>query len=371
MSEENKNPLTLDGAIELEDLELDDGILLTPVKEEKADDQTNDDSEEVISWEEFQALQTDETEEEENASTEEEEETAENQSSTDGKDQKDEKVDSDKVAQLLYDELKTRGIAPDKDGEVNWDDVEGALSHYTDVLPEQIGEELIKEIPPAGRKLFDYMLTKGKDLSVDDLRTFYQTYLDETRYDVNNLDEETAEQIVKAQLLKEGKKEGIAQQMIALYKDEEVLIEEAKRYAESTKTDKILQDEKTQRRKSKEEVRQFAAQVSKTFKELDWRDDHKRKIQQQLSTGTTDELLSKIMSSPKGVIQLADFVSAYNEETGEINLDRFKKQIGSKDAKSLREKLQEDMFNSGGTGAGKKGGRNKGKISLDNLEIDL
>lgn len=278
------------------------------------------------------------------------------------------------VATLFYQELVDRGIAAQEDGKTDytWEDVNNVLDGYSRELPEQVADQIISSTPEYARNLIDYVFTKGENLSKEDLKNFYNQYLDDLDILESNTDFTDAS-TARDFLAKEYKAQGFRDAQIEVLLDtledesEETLKAEAKKYAdkrkESLKTKEILNEEKENLRSSKEELREFSNKITEELTSTGWKASRINKVKQELFNGRTNEVLSRAAKHPKALIQLANLATYFDEKTGEFNFKDFILQTTSEDAKGLRDKIKKDMFSSGSTTRGREANPNRSKLS--------
>lgn len=283
---------------------------------------------------------------------------------TDDKNTDDEPITEDnRLATMFYQELiKEQVVEPLEDKEeYSWDDVSTAINSYKTDLPNTIRQEIVEVLPEEVQTLIDYALNKG-NLTKEDFRNFYETYLE----DLSVADIQTEEQ-AKSFLRKEYSKNFRPSQvevMIDALEDENALLEEVKKI--QPKAAKVLDSTKQTRLEQEQVQKQFVNNLYEELNNTGWTSSKIRNIKNDLVTGKTNQILNNVRSSPKAVVQLANFASFYNTEKGEFDFDSFIKKSKSGEVKDLKDKINEDLFNAALTSKAATNSSSK-KIDFDQL----
>lgn len=282
-----------------------------------------------------------------------------------------EEVTSDnRLATLYYNTLVEKGIAtPQEDKEeYTWDDVESATNYYTQELPHQIADQLVKQAPELGQQLIDFVFTKGQNLTKEDLTQFTKEYLEDiSSVEINT--EDDARSYLEQVYSKQFSRKSQVQAAIEALEDEGALVDEAKKHLETKpkKSQQTLQQIKEEQNNIREQQRQFAEQVIQELNNTGWANNKINTIKQNLTNGRVNEVLKKASSNPKALIQLADFINTFDENSSEFDLKNFKVQATSNQVKSLKDKITEDMFNSAASSTKASSSKVKKKFDLDKL----
>lgn len=261
------------------------------------------------------------------------------------------------VSTLFYTELVNRGIAESKDGKTSysWDDVDSVLNNYTKDLPEKVVEDLIESSPDIGKNLIDFVFSKGSNLTKQELKDFYNEYLQDLEILESDYSFEDSEK-ARDFLFKEYKAQGFRDSQIEVLLDtledesEDALKAEAKKYAdkkkENLKSTQTLNQVKENSVQEKENLKQFAEKISSELVNTGWKSSRVNKIKEDLFSGRTNEIISKAAKNPAALIQLANLATYFDEKTGSFNFTDFILQSTSKETKTLRDKIKKDMFTS-------------------------
>lgn len=278
------------------------------------------------------------------------------------------------VSTALYQELIQKGIVKDAEKEeYSWDDIEGAIQSYKDELPDQVAESLVKQAPDKGKALIDFIFTKGDSLTDDDLKGFYQQYLEDLSYTSIVVDtEDKAREYLDNAYSKQGFKPSVRTAMIEALEDEGDLLNTAKDLAkkenDQNKSQQALSEAKNNKQEDKQAKAQFASDVLAELEKTEWTPQVVSEIKRQLASQQTWTILNQAANSPKAVLQLANLARFYNPENGSFNFDSFVKQAASKDIKSLKDKITQDMVSTGSnTHAKRERNKQTGSSLLDHL----
>jgi hypothetical protein len=278
---------------------------------------------------------------------------------------------------LFYQELVNNGIANVKEGqeEYSWQDVTSVMTHYKEELPELVAESLLDTLPNKGKMLVDYIFTKGENLSDDDLQKFYSEYLQDLSKENTTVDLSTVEssrEFLGEEYKALGFRKSQIEAMLDALEDEEEggksLLDEAKKVNEKRmnekQSSKLLEDSKQEKAERKADQKRFTEEVINELKNTGWATTVINQVMSDLSSNKTWDTMKEITNNPKGLGQLANIIRYYDPKTNTFNLESFVKSIESKDVKSLKDKIKQDMFKTGSSES-KSAGR---KFRLNNLD---
>jgi hypothetical protein len=266
---------------------------------------------------------------------------------------------SDEAAKVFYEGLVEKGIAPTLEKEeVTWDDVANVTNYYTEELPKLIQQEIVNQTPDLGKNLVDYVLTKRDSLTPDGLREFMTQHLSDvenSNVEINSI--ETAREIMKKDFLSRGFAVDEAEIMLDGLEDKEAegkaLIERAKALAEAQKSQPKSAQMLAEEKQAIETARQAQEDLlNNTLSEISnsqWNTKRKQQVQETLLQGQAAQVLATAARSPKGLMQLANLATYFDEKTGSFNFDDFIKQLESKPAESLQKRIQQAAASSPST----------------------
>lgn len=267
---------------------------------------------------------------------------------TDDKESDEDAPEPSQAATLFYKELAANGIGKDDKDEYTFEDVNSLLNEYTSALPQQITEQIIESTPELGRKAVDYIFSKGADLTKDDLKSFVTTYLEDLSSDDIVIDsDETARQVLEAEY--KGKfKPNVIEVMLDTLEDDGELQAEAKKLIESKpkKADQMLEQTKQEKIDAAKAQQDYINAINAQFDEFGWDKRLVSQLQSDFISGKTAKIFSEAGTHPKAMAQLINLGRYWDDKTKSFNFDKFIEKAGTKQAKSLKDKIEQDMFSS-------------------------
>ena len=251
------------------------------------------------------------------------------------------------LSTAFFNELAERGIALTQEGkeEYSWDDVDNVLKHYSEDLPMRVANSIINASPEYGKNLVNYILSKQGDLSKDDLVNYFQEHLEIVSLPDKFEDNETARNFLKEHYKNQFSRESQVNAMLDALEDDEALLEEANKVKTQRAQAQINKADQERTRRSNEQ-KQFVQSLGQEFDALSWDQGRVTKVKEFIISDRGNDLLSKIVNSPNGLIHLYDFMTYFDEQSGKFNLDNFIQASATKEAKRLKDKITNDMFTS-------------------------
>lgn len=246
--------------------------------------------------------------------------------------------------EIFFDELKARGIVEGEfDG--SWEKLDNIIAD----MPNKAYTKFINSLPEDTRAVFEFARAAGDNITKEELRNFFMDYFEESETKELTFDE--ARQTLKEIYEKRGMKPRAIEAQLDDMEEEGDLLKEAQKELEAKKgktTDAIA------RKKQEAETREanmklFVQNVETEIESLDWKPDRKKKVIDILAKDTLRTNLQEIVSSPKGLIHLADILSYYNKKTNTFDLSKFSDQAESTAVERLKEKLSQASFGTGGS----------------------
>jgi len=265
----------------------------------------------------------------------------------------------DDVATAVFEELVNNGIVQKGDKEkYNWDDINNAVNHYREELPDMVAQSLVSQTPELAQTLIDYIFTKGQNLTEDDLKSFYNEYITDlnnanTEVNLSTVDE--ARGYLDNKYKEQGYRKSMIDAMLDALEDEEdnakALFDEAKKVRDKEKSQNnstnILTAEKEQQSARKAQQQEFTQNVITELKNTGWNSTKINQIRSDLASKRTWDVLGSITNSPKGLVKLANLMNYWDNEKEDFILEDFVKQVQTKEVKSLKDKINEDMIKTG------------------------
>lgn len=268
----------------------------------------------------------------------------------------------DPVAKGTYETLVEKGILSESE---DFDGTLDFIENQLENLPQAVANSLVSNAPEVGQNLIDYIFTRGKDLTREDLHSFMSTHMEDL---MPAVEREFTEVKDALEYIEESLKKtysGTRAKLMAeaiLDEGDEAVIEEAKsiyeKEKESTpkKAKALLEKEKDQQADKVEKQRKFVSKVLEEVDSLEWKDKRKNTIKLSLAKNLHEEALSSAYGNPKAFVQLVDFLTYFNKETNEFDLTAFIAARDSKVTKKIKDKASSDRWSSSGsTSSGKRG----------------
>lgn len=250
----------------------------------------------------------------------------------------------------LYKTFVEKGYVDEtEDSPKSWDDLDAMV----DSMPKKVAEALVQQVPEVGKQLMKYLFSAGETLTLDSLKSFMDTYITEES-EVLPEEEEHAKSFLLKRYTSQGMSERAANATIEALEDEKELLSEAKRLFEKEsaqkKTDEIIKETDEEKVKRENSIKNYWNSIAHSIKETSWDIRKQKEVYAELSTSRTSQRLQEAYKHPKALVQLADFMTHFNNETGEFNLNAFKQQVASKEAINLQKNIMKDNFSSVSSG---------------------
>lgn len=269
----------------------------------------------------------------------------------------DEDAEIDETATLVYKKFIEEGLVPESDKEgFSWKDVNNFTETYKKELPKMVVQDILNSTPELGQTLIDYVLTKGEELSKEDLQDFYNTYLNDLSKmaETKEFDNESSREYLSEIYKKQGFRDNQIEALLDALEDDDELVKEATETFEKNKKElesaKKLESTKATRQSTIESQRQETEKLlndlNKELTALNWKPTKTNQIKQDLITGKTSSILKEAGKSPKALIQLADLASYFDSKTGEFDLTAYINQAKTKEAINLKNTILKDKFSS-------------------------
>ena len=295
-------------------------FLSPPKEEEIKEDVKEKNIEEVIEIEE-------ESETEEEVETEEESE------------------DVDPQAKGIYQTMVDKNyIEENEDFKGTWEEVDAIFND----LPEKVAVSLVNSLPDFAQNLIDFTFTKGADLTKEDLVNFAKA-MDNPAVEMN-IDTVENQRTVVAKMLKEiGESDEDIPDILDLYEDKGKLEAKAKAYKEAKAKAKASQEEellnkaKVSKVERKQKFDEFVNGVTGFLKESGWSKNKQKEVYNEIFNKEMNRKSKIVQNHPKALAQLADFMTYFDEKTGEFDLTNFKKAGASKAVKKVKDTIAKNF----------------------------
>jgi len=284
-------------------------------------------------------------------------------------DERDEDNDSQEYLESTVKVLLDKGILF-TDKIESWEQLDEELSG----LPERVMDSVINGAPTIAQKLLHFAYSAGSNLTERELVDFFSEYSAELKYEPQEIESlEDARSYLTKQYSKQGINKVAIPAMLDALEDEldngAALMQEAKSIqskeaAKPKATDKKIAAKKEMSYAEKAKQKKFIKDVSSELEATGWKPSRMDKVNRALTNGSVKQVLSLAGQSPKGLIQLANFTTYFDKETGEFDFEAFIDQLDSKQATKLKKTIAEQAFSSSRTSSSKNPKRKRGGSSL-------
>lgn len=276
--------------------------------------------------------------------------------------------DADDQAIGTFKTLIGKGILEEGEDKFNgtWEQLEERMSE----LPQQIATSIVEGMPEPARNLIDFAMSKGDDLTLEDIKTFVKLEDEDfksSNLEINNL--EQARNFMSKKLKDQGLGEDAINAALDAMEDkgEEGFISKAKEQADKLKTSKaadLARQTKLDKEQREIDNREYENLIMTQLKELNYTDEKSSQILSNLNSNTIRTKNELIRKSPKALIKLADFYSHFDTKTGDFNLESYIKSRDSKGVENYKKNIMKDNFNSSGARSTSKKIENNGTDEL-------
>jgi hypothetical protein len=265
----------------------------------------------------------------------------------------DEKASAKAIASVLQ---EMGLLNPEKDIE-SYDDVEELLKTQA---PQSLANAMIDELPDYGKNLALFVLSKGSDLTKDDLKDFYMSFFeDELMESLQDFSEDTIED-AKSFLRNEYKAKGLKDSTInktldALEIEEELLEEANSMLKEKKKLSKSAykaQEASKQSTEKKIDEVQFIKQIRSEVNETKWKPERQKKVLDIIANNKIKDVISDAINNPKSLVAFANLLSYYDFEKKEFDLTDFVNQKATQEVEKTKSSIFRDAIKSAGSGGG-------------------
>jgi len=238
------------------------------------------------------------------------------------------------------------------------DEIEGftgspeQLQEHLNRMPETYLNAAISTLHPDSQALFDYVVALGDKADKNELKKFFDTYLNVEEVDLT--DEAVAYNYLEEKLKTKTEFKNTARLIAyldSLAEDGTLteLASEIKAEEDSTKDAAKKKEVETlkQAKAAQEEAQvQFFNNIKSELDSYDWKDAKKKEILNNLDPNVATRKNQLIAASPKALIQLADIYARFNEKTGEFDLSDYEIKAASKKVQADKEQKQKDKLTS-------------------------
>lgn len=272
---------------------------------------------------------------------------------------------SDPLAIQTFNHLKEHGIIDeDEEFDGTWETLEESLSS----LPQKVLNSIIEQAPDITKQLVKFAFS-SENITKEDFQKFAKAYLEEfdnSTPEIETMDEARnyLEQVYKER----GMRPSAVRAALDALEEDDALIDEAKTELEKTnqnskkKTEEIIQEKQKADQERIDAQRVFVSQISSELDSIGWSKQRIEKVKTMMSNNNLGSTLNKVISSPKAIIKLADFLDYYNEKDGDIDYSNFMNKAETKKALSFKDKIEKSVNTPNSN--------TKSTLTNPNLELD-
>jgi len=251
-------------------------------------------------------------------------------------------------------------------------------------LPEHLFLSAVDELHPHSQVFAQYMFNLGNEGSIEQLADFFDKYYRPQVSKINLDTVEGATNYLTEKLLQTNVVANVeeATNSIDLIGDDTAKINRAKAIYEKEKQSldeqaaKELKEQQDKKAEAKKLALKRQADIEQALKDTNWQTKRQQIVHKALNPKEIARKNDIISGSPKAIVQLADFYTYLNEETGEFDVKGWlKRHAETLNAESTKTNIQQDAFSSAlgklkskGQGNSGKGDAKKGSLFS---EVDL
>ena len=261
----------------------------------------------------------------------------------------------------MFQVMKEKGIVSD-DAQFNgtWEDIDDLISNY---LPERAANAFIEQAPAKYRTLLAAVYNDGVEPTIDELKSILlaaESDFTENTFNIKT-DDDARDYLEKIYVEKGMRKSAIKAQLDDI-EDEDKLLEEAKKEyaakeaAREKQLEKVRESQIAARQAEEAKHAKFIESVKQELIQAEWKPERKQTVVKVMNN--LSNIFDKVRNSPKGIVQLADFASYYNEKTGTFDMDAYKKQALSPNLRKEGKSMIQSAINKVTKNSGKVNGAN-------------
>jgi hypothetical protein len=250
------------------------------------------------------------------------------------------KIEADPNAQAIFNIYRDEGFIKTEEFDGTYDGLRQALLQETQTLEDNVFNAIVESPPEFAKPVVDLVLSKGQDLTKEELFEFVDTL---RQVDI------TEDNLQPEQFLTKYYKENMGwddediNDRLETLKDKEKLEAEAKmlfkRQNETTLANNQakLEEARQQRETVKQQQKEFITDLSSSLSSS-YQRPKAQKLYNEFMTGSFKNKLEDILTKPDLLHQLVDFISYYDGE--KFNMDTFKKEAFSPDVNKVQKNVQ-------------------------------
>lgn len=238
-----------------------------------------------------------------------------------------------------------------------------------------IMDGLIASTPEVGQDLMSYILNKGDTLTTDDLRDFYNTYLNDVDLQSLEFSDSTIDD-ARSYLEKKYREKGLRETTIKTSIDalevENTLLEEANallnKEKETLSAKTKVQESQVDRTKRLNDEKVFVSKIKESITKSEWKPEKMGQVASIIKNNEIVTFANQALDDPELMVKFAEILTYYDKDKKEFNLEALGKKVATKEVEKTRNSLFSDFMKSSGNNIVaddvKAGGKNPQKASF-------
>jgi hypothetical protein len=260
--------------------------------------------------------------------------------------QEEEILEGDPNAIAVYQLYKDKGLLTVEDPfDGKFETLETLLEKQRATEQENLFSQLVGMAPQWASPLVEVLLNEGENLDKEAFQKLFDI-AQPVEYDQESLKEEVnAEKFLKDYYMNVlGDEEEDAEDKIDLLRDKNKLSREAQNifkvdYGNRQKTiDKAVEDSRENKIIREQQVQQYLNTFHTGVKDLGWQQNRQNIVEQEFSEGMFKQRLDHLLTNPKLLPHLIDFMSYYDGE--KFDLEAYKKEAFTPSARKVKENIK-------------------------------
>jgi hypothetical protein len=260
--------------------------------------------------------------------------------------QEEDNSDYEPDAQAAFETFKRLGVIDEDKFDGSFESIQTALEEREQNRTAEVAQAFIEQAPEKYRKLLQLVYNEiddnDGDVSADKLQEFVDAFKEDGS--VGRIrDEDDARNFLEKIYLDKGMRPAAVKAQLDDLEMDDELIDEAKKEMkvhEEKRQNELLkqQEERYNEIEQKREV--FMQHLDKEFQNSGWQPQRVNIVKNTLAQ--TKDIMAKVSSSPKAVMQFADFLSHY--KNGEFDVESYSKQAASKQVQQFKDNIVKSSF---------------------------
>lgn len=208
-------------------------------------------------------------------------------------------------------------------------------------------QSLVDGTPDIGKNLVSYILNKGEDLTVEDLKSFYNQNLNEvdlTNLEFTNENVQDAREYLELKLQEKGLTKSVIKSALDSLEVENKLLEEANDYLKKDKeeiaTSKKVVESAADRQKRLDGEKKFTNTIVTKIQGSKWKPEKQQQVAGLIRNGEVLDFAKEALNDPELLVTFAELLTYYDKEKKEFNL----KALGQKEATNEIDKQKKSLF---------------------------